>query len=51
MTGENIRVAHLQSFRELSDYKASVVFTREQAEEKLERARSFIRACTVLLGA
>ncbi len=41
---------HLQTFRELIDYKASAVFTNEQASGELERARSFIRACDAVIG-
>ena len=42
--------AHLQSFRELGDYNASAEFTRDQAAEELERARSFIQACMAVIA-
>jgi len=38
-------LAHLETYRELSDYNAAASFTRAQAEEEIARAGQFIEAC------
>ena len=44
-------LAHLETYRELSDYSASASFTRAQAEEEIARADQFIEACKRVIGA
>lgn len=41
--------AHLQTYRELSDYNSSARFTKKQAMQEVARARRFIAACRPLL--
>ena len=43
-------LAHLETYRELSDYNAAASFTRAQAEEEIARAGQFIEACRKVMG-
>ena len=38
-------LAHLETYRELSDYTSGTDFTREEAQKEISRARRFIEAC------
>ena len=42
-------LAHLETYRELSDYTSSASFTEAQARSELERAIRFLEACRPLL--
>ena len=42
-------LAHLETYRELSDYTSTTTFTEAQALEEIERAARFIEACRPLL--
>jgi hypothetical protein len=44
-------LAHLETYRELSDYNTAATFAEEQAREEIVRARRFIKACEQILGA
>ena len=41
--------AHVQSYRELSDYEATTVFDEAQARQEIETARKFMAACRELV--
>jgi uncharacterized protein (UPF0332 family) len=43
-------LAHLETYRELSDYSALASFTQAQAEEEVQRAATFAAACRRLLS-
>ena len=43
-------LAHLETYRELSDYTSSVTFTSEQTGEEISRAEKFIASCRPILG-
>jgi uncharacterized protein (UPF0332 family) len=38
-------LAHLETYRELSDYTSTATFTEDQARAELDRAGRFIEAC------
>ena len=38
-------LAHLETYRELSDYNSTVVFTDEQAQAEVSRAERFVETC------
>jgi uncharacterized protein len=42
-------LAHLETYRELSDYTPAAAFTAEQAREEVSRAERFIDACRPLV--
>ena len=42
-------LAHLETYRELSDYTSSADFSQAQARKELTRAESFISACRPLI--
>lgn len=42
-------LAHLETYRELSDYTSMATFTEEQAREEIARAKRFISACRPII--
>jgi uncharacterized protein (UPF0332 family) len=42
-------LAHLETYRELSDYTSTVSFTETQAHEGITRSENFIQACRPLV--
>jgi uncharacterized protein (UPF0332 family) len=46
---ESAALAHLETFRELSDYNAKAKFDAAQAGAEVQRARRFVEACRRLL--
>lgn len=42
-------LAHLETYRELSDYTSKTSFTEAQARNEVARARSFVDACRPLV--
>ena len=42
-------LAHLETYRELSDYRSGATFSESQAAQEISRAERFIEACRPLL--
>ena len=43
-------LAHLETYRELSDYTSTVEFTEKEAQAEIVRAEQFIAACRHIVG-
>jgi len=43
-------LAHLETYRELSDYTSAADFTEMEARAEIERAEKFIAACRLIIG-
>ena len=49
--GAAAHLAHLETYRELSDYTSAAKFSDSEAEDEISRAEQFIAACRPHLDA